>query len=118
MILEAITATVLAMIVLVGWRWLENRIFPNPPTSTHRLRIEATSASGELLEGITALCAQLNIALQHLEVRPKHDAALVELTCQVPTDATLAQALGQLQALPGVRAVEADRENTPGNGKS
>ena len=118
MIVEAITATVLAMIVLVGWRWLEERIFPNAPAPTHRLRIEATSATSELLEGIIALCARLNMTLQHLEVRPKRDAAQVELVCLVPTDAALAQALSQLQALTGVRAVEADRENAPGNGKA
>ncbi|HLV99183.1 MAG TPA: MgtC/SapB family protein [Ktedonobacterales bacterium] len=111
MIVEAVTATALAMIVLVGWRWLEMRIFPSRLAPTHRLRIEATSASGVLLEGITALCARLNMPLQHLEVRPRQDAALVELVCLVPTDAALAQALGQLQALPGVQAVEADREN-------
>ena len=117
MIVEAITATVLAMIVLVGWRWLEERIFPNAPaptTGSHR----GTSATSELLEGIIALCARLNMTLQHLEVRPKRDAAQVELVCLVPTDAALAQALSQLQALTGVRAVEADREHAPGNGKA
>jgi putative Mg2+ transporter-C (MgtC) family protein len=118
MIVEAITATALTIIVLVGWRWLEGRIFPYPTAPTHRLRIETSSATGELLEGITALCTRLNMTLQHLEVRPRRDAAQVELVCLIPTDATLAQALSQLQALPGVRAVEADRENSPGNGKA
>ena len=118
MIVEAITATGLTIIVLVGWRWLEQRIFPGPTAPTHRLRVEADSATGELLEGITALCARLNMPLHHLEVRPKHDAAQIELVCVAPTDAALAQALGQLQALPGVQAVQADREDAPGNGQA
>jgi putative Mg2+ transporter-C (MgtC) family protein len=115
LVVEAITATVLTMFVLIGLRWLEQRLLPSPTSQVHRLRIEADSTTGHLLEAVTETCTRLGMTLQHLEVRTNPDGAQVELVCLVPTDATLAQALSQFQGLAGVQAVQADLEGTPRN---
>lgn len=115
MVVEAITATVLALFVLIVLRWVERWLVPSSTSQVHRLRIEAAEGTDHLLEAITEICVRLGIVIQHLEVRANHARVQVELVCQVPTDATLAQALSQMQGLPGVQTFQADLEGPPRN---
>lgn len=115
LIVEALTATFLSLFVLIGLLWVERWLGPRPVPQAHRLRMEATSVTGQLLEAVTQTCTGLGMTLQHWEVRTTHPGVQIEVVCLVPTDVTLAQALSQLQGLPGVQAVQADREGVPEN---
>jgi hypothetical protein len=75
--------------------------------------------TGQFLEVVTEICTRRGMPLQHLEVHTARTGNQeVELVCVVPTDAILAQALGQLQGLSEVQAVQADLEGLhPGTRK-
>jgi len=113
LIAVAVSATILSVFILIGLRWLERWLIPRSTLQVHRLSIEASAVSGQLLEAVTEICTKLGMALQHLEVRTTYTGARVELVCLVATDAVLAQALGQIQGLTGVKAIQADLEGWP-----
>lgn len=107
---EAVAATILAMVVLIGLRYLERWLIPKPPSQAHRLRIETSEMSHQFVEAATDICTKLGMTLHHLEVSADHGVGQLEVVCLAATDATLARALGQLQELPGVSRVQADLE--------
>lgn len=115
LITEAVAATVLAVFVLIGLRWLETWLIPRSTSQVHRLSIETSDVTGQFLEAVTEICTKLGMTLQHLEVRTTYTGVHVELVCLVATDAVLAQALGQIQGLTGVKAIQADLEGLPRN---
>jgi putative Mg2+ transporter-C (MgtC) family protein len=110
LIAEAVAATVLAVFVLIGLRWLERWLIPRSTSQVHRLHIEVSDVPGQLLEMVIEICTKLGMTLQHLEVHSSHTGAEVELVCLAATNASLAQALGQIQKLSGVKAIQADLE--------
>jgi putative Mg2+ transporter-C (MgtC) family protein len=115
LVVEALTATVLALFVLIALRWAERWLLHKSEVQQHRLQIEATSVADHLLEDVTATCGGLGLALKHMKVRTDQPGMRVEVVCLVPTDVILAQALSKLQVLPGVQAVQADLEGLPRN---
>jgi len=115
LVAEAVATTVLVVIVLIGLRRVEQWLVPNSRSQVHRLRIETSVTTGQFLEMVTEICTRLGMTVQHLEVRTARAGAEVELVCLVATDATLAQALGQIQGLSGVQAIQADLEGLSRN---
>lgn len=110
LVVEAVTTTVLTLVVLIALRWVERRLLPSTPAPVYRLRIEATSGTDHLIEAVTERCTRLGMTLQHMQLAPDQRGAVVEVVCLGATDATVAQALSQLQMVPGVQGVQADRE--------
>lgn len=111
LIVEALTTTILALIVLVGLRWLERWLHSRNGPQRHRLRIQANAVTGQLLETITEACTSSGITLQHLEVRVGDTGALVEVACLIPPGVAFVQAVSQVQNLPNVRSVQIDVEH-------
>ena len=108
LIVEALTTTILALIVLVGLRWLERWLHARHSPQRHKLRVQANAVTGQLLEKITEACTSSGITLQHLEVRAGETGALVEVACLIPPGVAFAQAVSQVQNLPDVRSVQID----------
>ncbi len=113
LVVEAVTTTVLALLVLIALRWVERWLLPGRPAPVYRLRIEATSGTDHLLEAVMEHCTRLGMTVQHAQLSPDQRGATVEVVCLGATDATVAQALSQLQTLPGVQGVQSDREELP-----
>lgn len=113
MIVEALTTTILALIVLIGLRWLEHRLHTHGTSQSHQLRIQATEVTGPLLEAISTACTSAGIPLRRLEVHAVEAGVQVEVVCQVPRRATFAQTISQIQNLPGVQSVQVDWESLP-----
>ena len=113
MVVEAVTATVLALLVLIALRWVERRLLPSAVAPVYRLRIEATAGTEHVVEAVTERCTRLGMTLQHLQLASDQRGVVVEVVCPGATDATVAQALSHLQLIPGVQRVQADREGLP-----
>jgi putative Mg2+ transporter-C (MgtC) family protein len=111
LILEAVTATLLALLVLVVLRWLERRLHLQGNGASQRLRIETTAATGELLETITQTCTKEGLTIKHLEVRAAQAGVQVEIVCRVPPSASFAQIISQLHSLPGEQVVQANHND-------
>jgi putative Mg2+ transporter-C (MgtC) family protein len=109
-IAEAVAATILTIVVLIGLRYLERWLLSKPSSQAHRLRLETSEMSNQFAEAATDICTQLGMSVHHLEMDTDQGVAQLELVCVAATAATIARALGQLQALPGVSRVQADLE--------
>lgn len=114
LLLEAIAATALALIVLVLLRYVERLLLPRQfsSSSTQHLHIEATSVTGEFIGTLYDVCTRSNITIEKLGVRTEEGATIIAVACHVPDAATLAHVVGELHALPGVRAVHANLDST------
>jgi putative Mg2+ transporter-C (MgtC) family protein len=125
---EAVIATILALIVLIVLRYVERLmllrslqrfIAPGKFTESQHLHIEAAPVTGQLTGQVYDACTRSGITVDKLSVHADQEADTVIVACRVPDATTLAQIIGELHALPGVRAVQADMQDTPiGNSAS
>ena len=108
LIFEAIGATILALVVLIGLRIIERNFLRQRAPHIQHIRIEATSVTGQFLSEVYNICAQPGLTIQKLGVRTGREIETVELSCQVANTASLVHTISELRALPGVQAVNAD----------
>lgn len=108
MLLEALGTTLLALAVLILLRFVEKILSARRPASLHTISLETTSMAGQLVGSIYDTCTHINIGVEALEVRKLPESATITVTCKLPDATTLTQIIGELQALPGVCAVQAD----------
>ena len=103
----AATATALALIVLIGLRYVEHRLLPPQfyTTNMHHIQVEATSVAGPFIGQVYDACARSHITVETLELHTEKEVETVSVTCQIVDAATLAHSIDELRALPGVRAV-------------
>lgn len=106
--LEAISATVLAVGVLVGLRYLELLFSPRKAVRENTFLVEANLQEGQCLAGIYEICKRLNITVDALEARSEQSFDVVKIAFKGGTAASLAQAYAEIRALPGVKSVQAD----------
>jgi len=119
---EAVAVTILALIVLIGLRnaerlmlprYVERIIAPHKVSEAEHLHIEATPISGQLIGQVYDACIRSGITVEKLMVRTDQEADTIVVVCNVPNASTLAHIIGELHALPGVRAVYAHMQDTP-----
>ncbi|MBV9232384.1 MAG: MgtC/SapB family protein [Chloroflexi bacterium] len=112
MVLEAVATTILTLAVLVLLRLLEQAFSPRKSSSTQKLSLETTSATGQLLGSVYDTCTRFHIDVETLEVRRAQEGETVTVICKVPTANKMAQLIGALREISEVRAVHADLEGT------
>ena len=89
-------------------RQMQQLISPGKSSEIQHLHIEATSVAGQFTGQVYDTCARAGITVEKLTVRTDQEADTIEVACHAANATTLAQIIGELRALPGVRAVHAD----------
>jgi len=84
-------------------------------SEAQHLHIEATPVSGQFTGQVYDACTHAGITVEKLTVRPDQEVDTVIVACRLPNAATLSQVIGDLRALPGVRAVQTDLRRTGTN---
>jgi putative Mg2+ transporter-C (MgtC) family protein len=122
-LLEALTTTALVLIVLVVLSYVERRLVPTTAMGSQHIHIEASSVNGELLAKVYETCARDGITIDKLRIQAEEGAEVIGLTCRAAQVSSLAQALADLRALPGVQMIQTDESdagqisNFPNKGK-
>ncbi len=105
LLLEAIAASILALIILVLLRFVEQYLLHRQLSNAQHLHIEAASLSGPLLSQVYNACVRTSVAVESLKIHAESELDTNEVICHIPDTATLAQVINELRALPEVRAV-------------
>jgi putative Mg2+ transporter-C (MgtC) family protein len=106
LLLEAATTTALALIVLFFLSYAERRLVPSPTKGAQHIRIEANLANAELLAKVYEICERNAISIEKLRIHHEEGTEVIGLTCNATQKPSLANALGDLRALPGVRSLQ------------
>jgi putative Mg2+ transporter-C (MgtC) family protein len=112
LLLIAVAATIMALIILLLLRYVERLFLLGRSSEAQHLHIEATPVSGQFTGQVYDACTHAGITVEKLTVRPDQEVDTVTVACRIPNAATLSQVIGDLRALPGVRAVHTDLRGT------
>lgn len=112
LLLEAVVVTILTLIVLTVLRYMERLLLPKASAPSKHLSIEATADSDELIDEVYSILTKTNIRVETLNVHTEQNSKTIEISCRPPNATTLAHAVGQLSALPGVHAVHSELHGT------
>lgn len=111
---EAVSVTVLALIVLALLRPVERRLFPRHVPHTLQLRLETATPMEELLGQVGAVCRDTHVQLETMQLHAGHQGDLLNLTCRVADQAALMRAAARLRSVAGVNQVSVNlRDFTP-----
>jgi putative Mg2+ transporter-C (MgtC) family protein len=120
MLLEAVVATVLALLVLVGMRYVEATFLPFRAGHLQIVcvTIAAETGRGTVLGQIYDVFEARQIALESIEIRPKKNgdknSEVLELACRSDSSRDLLSVVSVLKALPDVQEVQVQlRKATP-----
>jgi putative Mg2+ transporter-C (MgtC) family protein len=105
---EAVTVAALALIILVGFRYIEKLLLPRHKSDAYHIHIETTAVDAQFIGQVYEICQRNNIPIDVLDIRKDKDIDYVKITSRTLNVATLASALAELRALEGVQAVNAD----------
>jgi putative Mg2+ transporter-C (MgtC) family protein len=112
MLLEATATTVIMLIVLVLLRFVERAIVPRRIAGTYHLHLNVTSITGQLIASIYEICPRNSVTIQKLSLQSEPEGEVIELICRAPGEGAIAKAIGELRALPGVNAIQANPQGT------
>jgi putative Mg2+ transporter-C (MgtC) family protein len=112
LLLEAIATTAMVLIVLVFLRFAERAMLRRHPPSIRELQIEATAVTGSFISSVYNICARNSVTIQKLQVHTEPGSEAIELICSVSSETTLAKVIGELRALPGIKAIKATLPDT------
>lgn len=105
---EAVTVAALTLIILVGFRYIETFLLPRRKSNAHHIHIETTAVEAQFLSQVYEICKRNNIPVDGLDLHKGKVIDTVKITSRVLNAAALASALGEMRALEGVQAVNAD----------
>lgn len=108
LLLEAVTVTALALIILVFLHLIERRLLSPYLTHASHLSIETTSTPASLLDQVYTACTRAGISVGALKIRTDQEVHTIEVTCHMADAQTLPHVVGELHQLPGVRTVHAE----------
>ncbi len=111
LLLEAITTTLLALIVLIALRYAEKRFLPAAAAGQQHIHIEANPVNGALLAKVYETCARYEISIDKLRLQTEESTEVIGLSCHTTNAAALANALADLRALPGVQTIQTYEDN-------
>jgi len=114
LLLEAVTVTAFALIILVGFRYIETFLLPHRKSNAHHIHIETTAAQAQFISQVFEICKRNSIPVDALDIRKVKDTNAVKITSRIQSPAALIQALDELRTLEGVQAVNTD---VPESGK-
>ncbi len=113
LLLEALAATALILLTLIGFRYVERLFWPLNSTNAHHLFVETEddTHNGELIEALYNLCQKLKIHIREIHIeKPAKNAQqqrnIIKLVCQHGDKKTLFQFLSEARHLEGVTSVQ------------
>ena len=116
---EAIVTTLLVLIVLVGFRYLEAFVRPSHTSHAHLLLIQTTpEAQKQLLVDIYEACQRANVTIGKVEINKlrkgdSHECEEFELVCYSHEKGPLIQAIETIRAFVGVKSVQFEADEVP-----
>jgi len=105
---EASTVTALALVILVGFRYIEKFLVPRHKSDAYHIHIEATAVDAQFVNQVYEICKRNNIPIDVLDIRKNNDIDNVKITSRALDVTALVHALAELRALEGAQAVNAD----------
>lgn len=102
LLLEAISVTVLALIVLALLRPVERRLFPRRVPHTLQLRLDPATAMEEVLGPVGEICRSAHVQLDSMRLHAGRQGDLLTLTCRITDQETLMRAAAHLRRVAGV----------------
>ncbi|HLI05292.1 MAG TPA: MgtC/SapB family protein [Ktedonobacteraceae bacterium] len=118
LLLVAILTTVLGLLVLFFLRLLERFLLPQQFQKSQHMQIEAVTLGEQSVSQICEALAHLGIRVKSLSVRKEQALEKIHIACAIPDAATLARAIDQLRAFPGIQAVSVGAEDGAGTDAS
>src|SRR6266568_3471192 len=108
LLVEAVTVTILALLVLVFLHLLERHLLLPRLKHIQHLSIETTATASSLLDQVYDICVRSGITVGALKIRTDQEVHTIEVACHITNATALPHIIGELHQLPGVRAVYAD----------
>ena len=112
LLVEAVTVTILALLVLVFLHLLERHLLLPRLKHIQHLSIETTATASSLLDQVYDICVRSGITVGALKIRTDQEVHTIEVACHITNATALPHIIGELHQLPGVRAVHADMPDT------
>ncbi len=107
LLVVAVAATVLELLALIVLRYVERLLLPAQFESRPHIRIEATPIGGELIGQVYDILSRAGISAEKLEIGLEQESKILQIACHTLDARALAQVVGELRILPGVRSVRA-----------
>ncbi|HZR43562.1 MAG TPA: MgtC/SapB family protein [Ktedonobacteraceae bacterium] len=112
LLLEAVTGTILALLVLWGLRYLERFVLPWSPVHRHRLYVEVEAGTIEQIFGkIYAACSKAGISVESIEVHAadkENEVQTMKVACRARDGQRLIQVVSSISSIAGVQKVHMD----------
>lgn len=115
LLLEAVTGTVMVLIILVLLRYVEPRLSTHT-SAEHHLHIETTSLADSFIDHVYEVCTYSGVTIETLGIRSEQGIDTLKISCHIPDRAALGRLVSELRVLPAVRAVHADIRSTDVDG--
>jgi putative Mg2+ transporter-C (MgtC) family protein len=119
LLVEAIITTLLVLIILVGFRYLEGFLWPAHASHAHLLSIQTTSeAQGRLLGEIYEACEHANILVERVEIHrlgkgDSHEGEVFEFVCYSHGKGSLVQVADTIRTFVDVKSVQFEEREVP-----
>jgi len=116
---EAIATTLLVLIILVGFRYLEAFVKPSHASHAHLLHIQTTpEAQKQLLADIYEACQNANVIVGRVEINKlrksdSHEGEEFELVCYSHGKGPLLQAIETIRSFVSVKSVQFEADAGP-----
>ena len=105
LLLEASAVTLMALLILIVFQYVERLIVPRYSYSQHHIHIEAKPVSGQLIANVYEICAQHGVRVEKLRINTAQAGDHIEFFCQSTTALSLADAIRDLRSLPNVSVI-------------
>src|SRR5712691_8682527 len=82
LLLEAIVTTLLVLVVLVVFRYLEQLILRRERANSQHIQVEAEAVTGQLIAAIYETCAACSVSIEKLRILTTQEGEIIEMLCQ------------------------------------
>jgi putative Mg2+ transporter-C (MgtC) family protein len=108
----AVLVTAFALIILVVLRFVEQALMLNRSPGLQRIYLETTGLEKQLVSSVYDACTRRDLLVEKIEVRVEQGIESLEVICRIKSVENMAVVLDELRVLPGVRAVNANLQDT------
>ncbi len=105
LLVEAIVTTALVLLVLVGFRYVEQLVLSRSRDNRQHIQIEADAVTGQLMASIYETCSASHVVIEKLRIDTTQNGETIDMLCHADSASALGKATGSLHELPGVRAI-------------
>jgi putative Mg2+ transporter-C (MgtC) family protein len=107
MFFAALVVTGLMLFILFMLPLGEKAILPPASSNLQHLHIKASSISGQFIADIYETCTLNKVSIEKLTVVPGKEYEEIAIICQIPDQETISKVIGELHALPSIKAIHA-----------